>query len=388
MTTILLINFSLLLIYTYAGYPLMLWCLQIGRRNSHATQTPGLWPDATLVIPVHNGAAVLPGKLHNLAKVSYPGPLSVLFVLDGCTDSSRSIIEAATDGELKFPIDIYESPQRIGKEAALKNAVSNVNSETLIFSDADAMLQPNTINELVKALCDDKVGVACGQEIHKTSNRLGAGEGQGYFYRYENLIKRMQSTVSSMTYVQGGVFAMKKDLYSFNLKPGCTQDGIIAFHAVLNGKQVRHVPSAVSEEGYDISTAKDFSRRVRTICRAFYSIICQPRIFLPWRTGFYGIHVLSHRILRWFTIPLMATVFFLTAMHANESSIVLAYFVLQLLFYAFAALGYFLEVVERRLKIPYICYYFMYLHIAAFFAITQVMLGRRVVTWQPTAAQE
>jgi len=47
-------------------------------------------------------------------------------------------------------------------------------------------------------------------------------------------------------------------------------------------------------------------------------------------------------------------------------------------------LGYFLEKTEKRRKIPYIAYYFIYIHLAAFIAIIKVLSGQRTTTWKPT----
>ena len=82
----------------------------------------------------------------------------------------------------------------------------------------------------------------------------------------------------------------------------CRQDGIIAFDVVLAGYKVAYESNAISTEEYNLSNNEDF-QRIRTISRAFYSILCRPAIFNPLKSGTYFYHILSGRLLRWLTLP-------------------------------------------------------------------------------------
>ncbi|MEJ7591893.1 MAG: glycosyltransferase [Planctomycetaceae bacterium] len=376
--------------YTYAGYPLLLWllCSLNIRRETPSTilhNSDRTWPEVSIVLAMHNAASLVETKLANLAQIDYIGKVTINFVLDGCSDETEDIIQRSINRGYRFPINIWLQSERRGKEAAIRNALPNLPGGVLMFSDADAELANDALRLLVETLLEEGVGVACGKEIHLSSSGAGAGSGQGLFYRYEHAIKLMQARFTSMTYVQGGVFAMWKALYPSSIPAGATQDGAIAFHTVLHGYRVVYVDKAESREPYDLPTSADFARRIRTVSRALYSVTCYPQIFLPNRCGLYGFHVMSSRFLRWMTVPVAAIANLMMVVPLMEGQIgarmILA---LELLWLILATIGFYMEKHGVRWKLPYFCYYFSYIHFAACMAVARVLCGQRTSVWKPT----
>ena len=335
---------------------------------------------------MHNAAGLVVPKLANLATIEYPGKINVNFVLDGCTDGTERHVQRAIEGGYRFPVYIWPQPERLGKESAIRSALPHLPGKVLMFSDADAVLASSAVKLLVRALLEKNVGVACGKEIVLTQSESGAGSGHGLFYRYENAIKQMQARVSSLTYIQGGVFAMWKDLYPPTIPAGATQDGAIAFYAVLSGKIVAHVDDAESTEPYYLQTSADFARRIRTVSRAFYTVICYPQIFLPSRTGSYGFHVFSGRFLRWMTIPIAVLANLLMIGPLIDGDITAQVILIcQMIWVLLATCGFILERCGVRWKLAYFCYYFSYIHFAAALAVMRVIFGHRIAVWKPSA---
>lgn len=394
MITATLLNISIALFgvifYTYVGYPMVLWmvCRVFGGRAfraagvvSNGTQ----WPEVSIVLTMHNAAGLAAPKLANLATIDYPGEINVNFVLDGCTDGTELHIQRAIETGYRFPVYIWPQAERLGKESAIRGALPHLPGKVLMFSDADAVLASDAVRLLVQALLEKDVGVACGKEIHLTQSGSGAGSGHGLFYRYEHAVKQLQAQVTSLTYVQGGVFAMWKDLYPPAIPLGATQDGAIAFNAVLSGKRVVYVDEAESTEPYHLQTSADFARRIRTVSRAFYTVTCYPQIFLPTRTGSYGFHVFSGRFLRWVTIPI-AVLANLLMIKPLLDGVVTAQIILicELVWILLAACGFILERCGVRWKLAYFCFYFSYIHFAAAMAVIRVVFGHRTAVWKPT----
>jgi cellulose synthase/poly-beta-1,6-N-acetylglucosamine synthase-like glycosyltransferase len=386
--TYLAISLLLVIFYVYVGYPLLLKIASINQPRALEEQSSSnlknVWPRVSVVVTAHNAAHLISGKLSNLAAVQYPGELDVNFVLDGCTDSTSESIKL-NSRQVPWQIHVIETDQRNGKEAAIRHALPSLRGDVLMFSDADAEMKPDTVLELVKKLNEPGVGVACGREWHLSRNKGSAGEGQGLFYRYEDYIKQMQEKCTSLCYVQGGVFAMWKELYPKEIPVGCTQDGVIAFDVVLQGKRVAFQPSAVSQEYYDLGMQADFSRRIRTVSRAFYSVWCRRQIFNPLRTGWYGIHVLSARVLRWLVFPLALTSLVMLIAAANMGDRLATIGLFCFFAWTLATLvGFLMEVFGKRIPILYFPFYFTYIHIAAMLGVLRVLFGKRTATWTPT----
>ena len=370
-------------LHTYIIYPLILSVWNYLESDQTVTEELKNYPDVTLLIPGHNIEHLIDRKINNLMEVNYEGNLRYLFVLDGCTDNTEEKIKKYMGLHSRYEIDICINPNRQGKEAAIKMAIENVKTEVIIFSDADAILDTNCVKYLVKNLMKNKIGAVCGREIHTKINNSGASEGQGLFYKYEEFIKERLANIGSLPYIQGGNFAMLKSLYPKEIPPGCTQDGIIAFDVVLSGYKVAYEPKAITSEDYNLSTKEDYERRIRTISRAFYSILCRPAIFNPLKSGTYFYHILSGRLLRWLTLPILI----ISAIAGIFSkSIIIFYLSITgtFLILLLTLFGYFFEKSNNRKKLPYFAYYFIYIHLAAMIAIIKVLSGSRTTTWNPS----
>lgn len=370
-------------LHTYLIYPFILFLWNYIKPKKITTRNLESFPDVTFLIPGHNIEHLLDIKIKNLMKVTYEGNLKYLFILDGCTDNTEQKIKKYISLNTKYPIDIFINHKREGKEAAIRKALNMVKTEVIVFSDADAILDTNCVKQLVNTLMKENIGAVCGREIHTKINDKGASEGQGLFYKYEEFIKERLADIGSLPYIQGGNFAMLKSLYPKNIPPGCTQDGIIAFDVVLAGYKVAYESNAISTEEYNLSNNEDFQRRIRTISRAFYSILCRPAIFNPLKSGTYFYHILSGRLLRWLTLPILI-ISAIAGIFSKSSIIFYLSIIGTLLVLILVLLGYFFEKSNNRKKLPYFAYYFIYIHLAAMIAIIKVLYGSRTTTWNPS----
>ncbi len=99
-------------------------------------------PKFTIVVPVYNEAESLPRLHQELNKFLEQAPLStsILFVNDGSTDSSQSVIEAivAADSRYHF-LKLHENR---GLSAALKAGFDYCQSEWIGYIDADLQTTP------------------------------------------------------------------------------------------------------------------------------------------------------------------------------------------------------------------------------------------------------
>ena len=81
--------FLAVVLYTYAGYAVLvgLWGA-LARRGRPAPPTT-FEPEVTLVVPAYNEAAILAEKVRNCQALDYPADkLRLLFITDGSTDDS------------------------------------------------------------------------------------------------------------------------------------------------------------------------------------------------------------------------------------------------------------------------------------------------------------
>ncbi len=82
--------FSLsILLYTYAGYPL--WIYLRSLLHPRAWRQEPMLPSVSIILAVHNGAALLRQKIDHLLSLDYPRDrMEIVIVSDGSTDEAKS----------------------------------------------------------------------------------------------------------------------------------------------------------------------------------------------------------------------------------------------------------------------------------------------------------
>ena len=170
------------MLFTYAGYPLLAFALSkiAPRRVRKAPFKPFI----SIILPVHNEAGRLPGKLENLLAQRYPRGLSEIIVVDDGSD------EEAADSippRLRRAVKTITLPRRRGKACALNAGIQAASGEILVFTDARQQIAPGSLDALVKNFYDHRVTAVTG------SLRRPPGTLEGLFRRYEEALRRWES---------------------------------------------------------------------------------------------------------------------------------------------------------------------------------------------------
>src|SRR5581483_1836028 len=125
---------AFLLVYTHAGYPLVLWALaRLRRTRGFAEAPPGELPIVSLVVAAYDEEAVIEEKVRNALALDYPRErLELIVASDGSGDRTAELARAAgADLVLDLP--------RVGKAAAQDEAVARARGELVAFSDANSL---------------------------------------------------------------------------------------------------------------------------------------------------------------------------------------------------------------------------------------------------------
>ena len=334
----------------------------------------------TILIAAYNEEAVIGGKIENTLALRYPAEKrQIIVVSDGSTDRTDEIVR----GCAAAGVILHRVTQRGGKVPALRSAERLVTGEVVLFSDADSTYDPQVLQKLVRHFSDPQVGAVSGHETRIASASTGKGKGEGLYARLDNAVKRLEGQVGSQVMVNGGFFAIRRDLLPF-IPDHLTHDGIVPPALYLQGYRTAYEPEATSIEVYALDSAADFRRRIRTVLQAAQSYLYVPAALNPFRTGFYAIQIWSHRFLRWLVLPVLALILAASLWLTPRSPFYLACTAAQGLCYGLALCGW---ILDRRGQRPTFCYfpfYFLYIHTAAFAAVILALSGRRITTWRPT----
>src|SRR5262249_19721523 len=139
-------------------YPAGLWAL--GRFfTRRVRRDESLQPSVALLICAYNEEAIIAEKLKNSLDLDYPADrLQILVASDNSSDRTDEITQSLTDARIVF----HRSDQRVGKTALLNQMVPRTRAEILVFSDANALYQPDALRKLVRNFADPEVSYVTG----------------------------------------------------------------------------------------------------------------------------------------------------------------------------------------------------------------------------------
>jgi cellulose synthase/poly-beta-1,6-N-acetylglucosamine synthase-like glycosyltransferase len=128
-------------------------------------------PTISVLVPMHNEAAVAGRCLDSLLASDYPSSkFEIVALNDHSTDSTAQIVEqyAATDPRVRL-VTVNEG--RRGKAGALNAGLLESKSEIVLVFDADYTPGRGLLRALVSAFVDPKVGAVMGRVIPRNSER-------------------------------------------------------------------------------------------------------------------------------------------------------------------------------------------------------------------------
>lgn len=278
--------------YTYAGYPVALW-LATRRRDPPITERyETSFPSVTMVVPVHNEAAVIEQKVSNTEAIAYPGKFRCLFVSDS-TDKTDEILERTMTERM----NLLSLPERKGKSHAINSALSVIDSEVVVFSDANTVYERDAVTELVAPLADNEVGCVTGELRLKDDDDETV---ESTYWRYEIRLRRLEARLGTTVSINGGLLAFH--LCDVDPLPDETlvDDLTLAMRKARNGQRIFFTHNAIGYERPVRSVLSGFTRRIR-IGAGNYQILTRfADMVVPRRGhGLVSFMFVSHKVLRW-----------------------------------------------------------------------------------------
>lgn len=376
-----------LLVYIYAGYGLMAWCV---RRVRGAPAEPvsladHALPSVTVLIAAHNERHVIAEKLRNTLSLDYPADLlHVLVVTDGSDDGTEAVA-AAIPG-----VRVLHAPARKGKIAAVERAMAAVQTPIVVFTDADTMCNAGALRAMVRHFADPRVAAVAGEKrVRRAAGASDSARGEGLYWRYESALKQLDHDIGTVVGAAGELFAMRSSLWVPVEPDTLLDDFMITMRLVMSGNRVAYEPLAWAEEGGTVSFDEELKRKVRIAAGGFQSMTRLPGMLDPRRHGVATWQYLSHRAARWAIAPACLPVLFVTSalLAARGSALHAAALAGQCVLYGGAWAGW-----RRRtraggagaLVVPL---QFVLMHAAVFAGLVRWLRGRQPVTWERARKQ-
>jgi len=371
MITVLLILFwlgAIVVAYTYVGYGLLLWCLVTIKRRLVKTppppDKPAELPLVTLVITAFNEEAVVDEKMSNCHALDYPvDKLTICWITDGSNDGTNDKLATYPDVKVLF------QPLRQGKTAAMSRGMAFIDTPFVVFTDANTLLNPEALVEIIHRFDDPKVGCVAGEKRVRQQATGDATAGEGLYWKYESWLKKMDDALHTAVGAAGELFAIRRELFEPMPNDTLLDDFILSMRIAAKGYKIAYCHTAYALEDPSADIKEEEKRKIRIAAGGLQSIWRLRPLLNPFRYGLLNFQYVSHRVLRWsvtplflfLLLPLNIALVFLT----NEARVLyLVLLCLQLLFYAAGYLGYRLARRQIKQKYLYIPYYFLFMNVS------------------------
>jgi cellulose synthase/poly-beta-1,6-N-acetylglucosamine synthase-like glycosyltransferase len=299
LTLLTLVTAALLVLFVhpYVSYPLSL----LGFRERPVRKGAGPRPrSVALLFAAYNEERALPGKLANIAEIKARHPdIDVIAYSDMSSDRTLDMLKARSD-----LLRVVPSSERTGKATGMRRMVASTDAEICIFTDANVILDPASVDRLLDYFTDPAVGGVAGTLRYINDDESLTAEVSGLYWRLEEWIKQRESRCGSIMGADGAIFATRRALYP-TVPSHLLDDMTVSMSTIFAGYRLIHATDVVAYEKNATAASDEFRRKRRIACRAFNTHRhLWPQIERTFAAADIYKYV-SHKLLRWLGLPIL-----------------------------------------------------------------------------------
>ena len=334
----------------------------------------------TLLVSAYNEAEIIGEKIVNSLNLDYPKDrIEIVIVSDGSTDGTDDIVRGYEDQGVSL---LSYTPNR-GKIAALNDAMAHIDTEVVVFSDANVMYDGQALRKLVRNFKDPRVGAVSGKVL-LLSGGVSYGAAEERYYGIEHYIQAKEGETGAMVGADGAMYAIRRRLFKAPPAGTILDDFVIAMEIARQGFMVVHDSEALGTEKNMNEVREEFRRKARIIAGGVQCLVLgcglpkMSQVFLWFK-------FLSHKVLRWFSgalmVVLISALCWLDLTGAGEPIGLRGLYYLILLSLMLAVAGQLFPPL-RRMRLVNFSHYFFMLNFASLVGCYRGLTGRQRVAWR------
>lgn len=294
-------------------------------------------PNVTAIIPTYNEEAIISKKLQNITELDYPMEKIQVLLIDDCSSDNTCAVAEKMISELKLNGKIIRNSQRMGTNASYNIGVVNADSNLILRTDADVMINPSSLRKAVQIISSNKtLGAVTGimDPVFDSTTPATTME-----KKYRNLFDQMSIAESALhsTYPGGGGFTLiKKSAFSpISVDQGST-DGNVSLSIIRQGFRHIYIPESFSLEVISRRLGDQMRQKTRRARRVIQSTVMNKDFLFNKKYGKFGVLIFPLRFAMFAICPfLVFTGIFSTFYLIYSYSIALAAFLVVAVFLLF-----------------------------------------------------
>jgi len=210
-------------------------------------------PFLSVLIPAKNEEKTIGNTLNHLLKSDYPkDKMEIIVVASGSTDGTSEICQSfSSEGHIWVLADPLP---RKGKPAALNLGLASAKGDVIAVYDADTIVEPQTLRNLVAPLSQAEVSASCGPTgvLNQEENGLTKATAlENTYYSGAGLVFEIRERLGQEIDLLGRNYCIRKDILEelggFE-ETSLTEDFSLMFKLKEQGRRIAFCPKAFARD--------------------------------------------------------------------------------------------------------------------------------------------
>lgn len=382
MRTIIIIIFGLsafIIFWAMVGYPLSIMVLGKMLKDRKNHKNYNYTPEVTVMVAAHNEEKVILEKLQNLIELNYEKEkLKILITSDNSTDTTTEIVKKFISENPGWNIRLFEVKERKGKTNAQNEAQKLVDTDILIMTDANSILDKNAVKELAASFSSEDIAYVSGALKLVNGNINDVSNSESNYWDIDLAIRQIESRIKTITAGNGALYACRNREYA-DFDPIQCHDSAMPLYFALKHKRALANHDAVAYEKAGENIEDEFARKVRMNRILLQQILPDIRILNIFSYGWFSYFYLGHRTCRyllWISHFFALASSLILAMH---SIVFRGFFWIQIIFYLCAFIK---KITGVNWKPLNMCYYYTITLAAQWMGVFNILTGKAKPYWE------
>lgn len=368
-----------IIFWAMIGYPIVLNVLKYVFKNKGNKKDSMYRPTVTIMVVAHNEEKVIEEKLRNLIELDYPkDKITFLVASDHSTDQTDTLVKEFIIKHPESKIKLYATVEHKGKTNAQNEAQKLVDSEILVMTDANAIFEKKALLELVSSFSEEDIAYVCGKLEYVNSVDNLTAKSEGFYWKMDLMCREIESNIQTITAGNGAIYACRNKDYK-KIEPIECHDAALPVLYALDKKRAIYNKEAVAYEKAGETDSDEFKRKVRMNRRILDAIMPDIRIVNVIKYGWFSFFYFGHRTCRYLLWLMHLLVFVSNIPLIKLGTLWQILFVLQVLFYILAILGW---KTKTDFKLIKIIYYYCMTVAAQWRGVINILTGKAKPVWE------
>lgn len=361
------------------GYPISLKLLAYIYKDRKLQKNYFHEPTVTVMVVAHNEEKVILEKLNNMIELNYPqDKIEFLIASDNSTDKTNEIVREFIKNNQNKKIRLYEVKARKGKTNAQNEAHKTVKTKYLVMTDANSIMDKNSVKELMSAFTSEDISYVSGRLSIINQEASDVSNAESSYWDSDLAAREIEGRIQTITAGNGALYACRtKDYFDFD--PIECHDSAMPPLYALQGKRAIANHDAIAYEKAGEVIEDEFGRKVRMNRVLLAHILPNIRILNVFKYKWFSYFYFGHRTCRYLLwiahlILLLTNIFLLT-----KSWFYIITFLGQTLFYV---LGILKTVIRSKNKYLTMVYYYCITIFAQWVGVFNIISGRAKPFWE------